>query len=331
MNRRTFVGHAAGGLLLSPLAVGAQEPGKAQVVGVLYPGSFPGANFPIPVLDNARQGLRDLGYFDGKNIAFEVRFAGGKPEALPGLAADLVRRKVDVLLTIGPDTLRAARDATSAIPIVAVDLESDPVQAGFVRSLPQPGGNITGYFLDQPGLAGKWLELIREAVPRTRRIAVLVDATTGPWQLASIKQAAEKLQIELQVVEVRTAGELDQALRAAVRGGSLALVTLSSPLFDDRTNTKQIAEFTMEHRLPAISLFKRFADAGGLMSYGPNQAEYYKRVPVYIDKILRGAKPADLPIEQPKKFDLVINLKTAKALGLTIPQSLLLRADDVIQ
>ena len=326
MDRRTFVASVAGGLLAWPLAVAAQQPVKGQVVGVLYPGSFSG-----PILDNALQGLRDLGYIDGKNIAFDVRFARGKPETLPGLAADLVRRKVDVLLTIGPDTLRAARDATSAIPIVAVDLESDPVQAGFARSLAQPGGNITGYFLDQPDLAGKWLELIREAVPGTRRIAVLVDRTTGPWQLASIKRAAEKLGIELQVLEVRTSGDLNRALEAAVKGGSLALVTLSSPLFDDRTNTKQIAEFAMEHRLPAISLFRRFAEVGGLMSYGPNQPEYYKRVPVYIDKILKGAKPADLPIEQPTKFDLVINLKAAKALGLTIPQSLLVRADELIQ
>ena len=326
MDRRAFIGAIAGGLLAAPLAAAAQQPVKVQVVGVLYPGNFAG-----PILDNAREGLRDLGYIDGKNIAFEVRFASGKPETLPGLAADLVRRKVDVLLTIGPGALGAARDATRAIPIVAVDLESDPVQAGFARNLAQPGGNITGYFLDQPGLAGKWLELIGEAVPGTRRIAVLADRTTGPWQLASIKRAAEKLRIELQVLEVRTPGDLDQALGAAVKGGSLALVTLSSPLFDDRTNTKQIAEFTMEHRLPAISLFRRFADAGGLMSYGPNQMEYYKRVPVYIDKVLKGAKPGDLPIEQPTKFDLVINLKTANTLGLTIPQSLLVRADELIQ
>ena len=158
---------------------------------------------------------------------------------------------------------------------------------------------------------------------------MLVDRTTGPWQLASIKRAAEKLGIELQVLEVRTSGDLDQALGAAVKGGSLALVTLSSPLFDDRTNTKQIAEFTMEHGLPAISLFRRFPEMGGLMSYGPR--EYYKRVPVYIDKILKGANPGDLPIEQPTKFYYVINLKTAKALGLTIPQTVLVRADQVIE
>ena len=326
MDRRTFIGGVAGGLLAWPLAAAAQQPAKLAVVGVLYSSTGPG-----PILDNARQALRDLGYVDGKNIAFEVRIAGEKPETLPGLAADLVRRKVDVLLTIGPAALRAARDATRAIPIVAVDLESDPVQAGFARSLAEPGGNITGLFLDQPSLAAKWLELIREAVPETRRIAVLVDTTTGPWQLASIKRAAEKLRIELQVLEVRNLGELDQALGAAVKGGSLALVTLSSPLFDSRVVGKQIAEFTLEHRLPAISFFRRFAVEGGLMAYGPNQSEYTKRSHIYIDKILKGANPADLPIEQPTKFYYVINLKTAKALGLTIPQSLLLRADEVIQ
>jgi putative tryptophan/tyrosine transport system substrate-binding protein len=333
MDRRVFIVGAASGLLTWPLAAAAQPPGKVPVVGVLYPGIGPETSTTPsgPILNNARQGLRDLGYVDGKNIAFEVRFAGGKPETLPGLAADLVRRKVDVLLTIGPAALRAARDATSAIPIVAIDLESDPVQAGFARSLAQPGANITGLFLDQAGLAGKWLELIREAAPGTRRIAVLVDTATGPWQLAAIKRAAEKLRIELQVLEVRTSGDLNQALGAAVKGGSLALVTLSSPLFDSRLVSKQIAEFTMEHRLPAISFFRFFAVDGGLMAYGPDRSEYTNRSHIYIDKILKGANPADLPIEQPTKFYYVINLKTAKALGLTIPQTLLLRADEVIQ
>ena len=327
MDRRVFIVGAASGLLTWPLAATAQQPGKVPVVGMLSPSSGPRA--PIP--DNARQALRDLGYVDGKNIAFEVRFADGKPETFPDFAADLVRRKVDVLLAIGPAALRAARDATSAIPIVAVDLESDPVQAGFARSLAQPGGNITGLFLNQPSLAGKWLELITEAVPGIRRIAVLVDTATGPWQLASIKRAAEKLGIELQVLEIRNSGELDQALGAAVKGGSLALVTLSSPIFDDLLGTKKIAEFAMEHRLPAISFARRFAVDGGLMAYGPNPSEYRKRSHIYIDKILKGAKPADLPIEQPTKFDFVINLKTAKALGLTIPQSMLVRADELIQ
>ena len=325
MDRRAFITGVASGLLAVPLVAEARQASKVPVVGIVNSGAG-----RSPMVDIMRQGLRDLGYVEGQTIAFDVRYAGMKLEAFPGLAADLVRRKVDVILVSGPAAIRAVRDATSTIPIVALDLESDPVQAGFARSLAQPGGNLTGCFLDQPGLTGKWLELIGEAVPGTRRIAVLVDATTGPWQLAAIKAAAEKLRITLQVLEIRSFGELDQALGAGVKGGSRALVQLSSPLFES-TRAKRIADFTVKHRLPAISMFRRFAEAGGLMAYGPNQPEYYKRLAVYIDKILKGAKPADLPIEQPTKFELVINLKTAKALGLAIPPSILLRADQVIE
>jgi len=179
------------------VAEAQQQAAKLPVVGILNSGAGPRST----TIDTTRQGLRDLGYVEGQTIAFDVRFAGTKLEILPGLAADLVRRKVNVILVSGPAGIRAARDATSTIPIVALDLESDPVQAGFVRSFAQPSGNMTGCFLDQPGLTGKWLELIREAVPGTRHIAVLVDTTTGPWQLAAIKAAAEKLRIELQVLE----------------------------------------------------------------------------------------------------------------------------------
>jgi putative ABC transport system substrate-binding protein len=326
MERRAFIGGFAAGLLTWPLAA-AEQPGKVPVVGVLIPIIGPRAG----TVDNTRKELQDLGYVDGKDITFELRFAGGKPETFPGLAADLVQGKVDLLFAIGPAALLAAKDATSAIPIVAVDLESDPVKAGFARSFAQPGGNITGCFIDQSGLTGKWLELIGEAVPGIRRIAVLRDSSTGPWQLAAIKAAAEELRIELQVLEIRSAGELDHALEIGVKGGSLALVQLSSPLFGGLSAAKQIAEFTAKHRLPAISMFRSFAEAGGLMSYGPNQREYYKRLAVYIDKILKGAKPADLPIEQPTKFDFVINLKTAKMLGLTIPQSLRVQQVELIQ
>ena len=322
MDRRTFIGTIACGLLAVPLSGAAQQSGKVPVVGILNNSVGPRSRS----VDGTRQGLLELGYVEGQTIVFEVRFAGGKPESYPGFAADLVRRKVDVILAIGTPALRAARDATSAIPIVAFDLESDPVQAGFARSFAHPGGNITGCFLDQPGLPGKWLELIGEVVPGTRRIAVLRDPTTGPWQLAAIKAASEKLGVELQVIEVRNPGELEQALGAMLTGGARALVQLSSPLFDSPA-AKRIADFTSEHRMPAISMLRSFAEAGGLMSYGPNQREYYKRLPVYIDKILKGAKPADLPIEQPTKFDFVINLKTAKAFGLTMPQSLRVQAE----
>ena len=326
MDRRAFIGTVTGGLLAAPLAVGAQQAGKLPMVGVLGPGAGPQSR----TADTTRRGLYELGYVEGKTIAFDVRFAAGKPEALPGLAADLVRRKVDVIFAIGPAAIRAAGNATRTIPIVALDLESDPVQAGFARSLAQPGGNITGCWLDQPGLTGKWLELIGEAVPGTRRIAVLVDRTTGPWQLAAIKAAAEKLRLDLLVLEVRNFGETEHVLKAAVTGGSRPLVQLSSPLFA-APRARRIAEFTTKHRLPAISPFRSFAEAGGLMAYGPSEAEYGKRPAVYIDKILKGTKPGDLPIEQPTKFELVLNLKAAKALGLTFPPSLLQRADQVIE
>ena len=325
MDRRAFLCGVTIGALYPPLAAEAQPAGKIPVVGVLNSGAGPRSL----TVDLTRQGLRELGYVEGQTIAFDVRFAGAKLEAFPGLAADLVRRKVDVILVSGPVGIRAARDATSTIPIVALDLESNPVEAGFVRSFAQPGGNITGCFLDQPGLTGKWLNLIVETVPGTRSVAVLVDATTGPWQLAAFRASAEKLGIKVQVLEIRSAGEVENRLRSAVKGRVQALVQLSSPLFDSPL-AKQIADFSVTHHLPAISMFRRFTERGGLMSYGPNQPEYYKRLAGYVDKILKGAKPADLPVEQPTKFELVINLKTAKALGLTIPPSLLLRADQVI-
>ena len=326
IDRRTFLAALGLGALTSSRAAQAQQAGKVPVVGVMIPSVGPRA----ATVDTARQGLRDLGYVDDKTIAFELRFAGGKPETFPGLAADLVQRKVDVLFAISPAAVRAAKDATSTIPIVGLDLESDPVAAGFARSFAQPGGNITGCFLDQSGLTSKWLELMGQVVPDARRIAVLRDPSTGPWQLAAIKVAAEKLGMELQVLEIRSAGELDNALQVGVKGGSRALVQLSSPLFDS-SFAARIADLTAKHRLPAISMFRSFAEAGGLMSYGPNRREYYKRLPVYIDKILKGANPADLPIEQPTKFDFVVNLKTAKMFGLTIPRSLVARADQVIQ
>jgi putative ABC transport system substrate-binding protein len=326
MNRREFVWGFTLGLLATPFVAEAQPAGKVPLVGILNSGAGPRSL----TVDIVRQGLRELGYIEGQTISFAIRFAAMKQENLPGLAADLARRKVDVILVSGPAGIRAAGNVTSTIPIVALDLESDPVQAGFARGFAHPGGNITGCFLDQPGLTGKWLDLIGEAVPGTRRIAVLRDPTTGPWQLAAIKAAADKRGIELQVFEIRNPGELDHALRAGVKSGSRALIQLSSPLFDISL-AKRIADLTSKHRLPAISMFKRFAEAGGLMSYGPNQPEYYKRLSVYVDKILKGARPADLPIEQPTKFDFVINRNTAKTLDLTIPLALLLRADEVIQ
>jgi ABC-type uncharacterized transport system substrate-binding protein len=270
------------------------------------------------------------------------RYAEDRLDRLPELAAELVRLNVDVIMATGTLAPLAAKRATATIPIV-MGSAGDPVGSGLVASLARPGGNVTGLsmmvpelggnitgcFLDQPGLTGKWLELIGDTVPGARRITVLIDPTTGPWQLNAIKTAAAKRGIELQMLEVRGTEVLDLTLEGGLKGGSRALVQLSSPLFDTPF-AKRIADFTVKHRLPAISMFRRFADSGGLMAYGPDQAEFYKRLSVYIDEILKGAKPADLPLEQLTKFELVINLKTAKALGLTIPQSVLGRADERI-
>ena len=333
MDRRAFITVMGGSILAAPLVAEPQQAGKVPVVGILNSGFGPrSASFdpgPASSVVAVRQGLRELGWVEGQTIAFEIHYAGAKPEAFPGLAADLVRRKVDVIFVSGPAGIRGARDATRSIPIVALDLESDPVRAGFANSLAKPGGNITGCFLDQPSLTGKWLELIGEAVPGVRRIAVLRDPTTGPWQLDAIKSVARTRNIELHLVEVRNADNLEQKLEDTTKERSQGLVQLSSPLFDTPF-AKRIADFAVTHRLPSISMFKRFADSGGLMAYGPDQPLFYKRLAFYVDKVLKGAKPGDLPVEQPTKFDLVINLRTAKALGLTIPSSLRERADEII-
>jgi len=311
--------------LLTALPIAEAEQGqKLPVVGVLITDTR--GNLSLPILI---QGLRDLGYVDGKNIVIAVKSAGGKPDALPALAAELVQRRVDVLYVTGPAAIRAARGATAEAPIVALDLESDPVQAGWVRTLARPGGNLTGLFLDLPGLTGKWLELLREAVPGIRRVGLLWDSTTGSAQLTAAKAAAQGLGLDLRVMETRSADDLDGALRSGVSAGSRALVLLSSPLVS--TRSEQIADFVVGNRLPAISPFRKFADAGGLMSYGPDFNDFRQRAATYVDKILKGAKPGDLPIQQPTKFEMVINLKAAKALGLKLPRTLLERADEVLR
>ncbi len=306
-----------------PVAEAEQAP-KLPVVGVLITDTAGNISLPILV-----QGLRDLGYVDGKNIVIEVRSAGGKPDALPALAAELVQHRVDALYATGPAAIRAARSATAEVPIVALDLESDPVQAGWVRTLARPGGNLTGLFLDLPSLTGKWLELLKETVPGTRRVGLLWDSTTGSAQLTAAKAAAQGLGLDLRVMETRSTDDLDAVLRTGVSAGSRAFVLLSSPIIS--TRSEQIAAFVVRNRLPAVSPFRKFADAGGLMSYGPDFDAFRERAASYVDRILRGAKPGDLPIQQPTKFEMVINLKAAKALGLKVPRTVLERADEVIR
>jgi putative ABC transport system substrate-binding protein len=274
-----------------------------------------------------REGLRELGYVEGKNIIIEYRYGEGRMERLPGLAADLVRLKVDIIVTGGRPSTRAAKQATSTIPIVMA-AAGNPVGNRFVASLARPGGNITGLTTMRGDLTGKRLELLKETASKISRVAVL----WGPPAASNFKiaeGAARLLGLELQSLEVRGPEDLEGAFRAATKERAQALVALRNPaIFNER---KRIAELAIKNRLPAIYDDREFVEAGGLMSYGTNQADLYRRAATYVDRILRGAKPADLPVEQPTKFELIVNLKTAKQIGLTIPQSVLYRADKVIK
>ena len=331
MDRRAFVTMVAESVLAAPPVSWAQRStppraGAIPVIGILHAGV---PDLATPAISALRDQLRELGYVDGQNLVHEYRWARGRVERLPALAADLVRLHIDMLYAIGPQAIRAALGASRTIAIVGTDLESDPVDAGFIASFARPGGNLTGLFLDLPGLTGKWLQLVREVVPAARRIAVLWDPTTGSYQLRALKVTGQAAGIDLRVLEIRDPSEYDRTLNEAIRARSQALIQLSSPLV--RQASARIADFAIRHRLPAISLFKDFVDAGGLMTYGPDLFTFFRRAAVDIDKILKGAKPSELPAEQPTKYDFIVNLKTAKALGLTIPQTLLLRADQVIE
>jgi ABC-type uncharacterized transport system substrate-binding protein len=313
-------------LLAAPFGAGAQQAARIPSVGVLRHGPSDKTAGSIGAL---RQGLRELGYVEGQTIVLEYRFSGQKAETMPAHAADLVRLKVDVLFAGGVPAISAAIGASRTIPIVGIDLEGDPVESGFIASFARPGGNVTGLFLDQPGLVGKLLELLREVSPGARQIAVLWDSTTGPYQMRAIEAAAKSLAIEAQVFEFRNPAELDVVLRTAMRGRPRPLIQLSTPLAS--SISKKVAEFSATNRIPVISLLRRSTEDGGLLSYGPDLARFYRRAAAYVDKILKGANPAELPVEQPTNFELVINLRSAKALGLTIPPALLTRADKIIE
>ncbi len=305
-------------LMLAPLPARAQHPAKVPRIGVLTTSASGYEPF--------RQGLRELGYLEGKNVAIEYRFAEGKLDRLPALAAELVRLKVDIVVAVGAPAVRAARKATETIPIVMA--AADPVGQGFVASLARPGGNVTGLSSLTAGLVGKRFELLKEIIPKLSRVAVLWHPDpTRNWK--EIQLAAREQGLQLQSLEVRGREDLDGAFRAASRERAQALLALRSPTVV--AERKRIAELAIQNRLPAIYDDRAHVEAHGLMSYGTNQADLHRRAATYVDKILKGAKPADLPVEQPTKFELVINMKTAKALGLTIPQTLLIRADQVIE
>jgi putative tryptophan/tyrosine transport system substrate-binding protein len=326
MNRREFTALLASASLLRTRLAHAQEAQRVPLVGFLHPG-FPDSG--SPVLDALREGLREVGYIEGDTVKIEARWARGKPEVLPQLTQELIQLPAAILVATARPSIEAARAATTGLPIVANDLESDPVASGYVESLAHPGGNLTGVFLDAPTLCGKWLQQIGDIVPRVTKIAALWDATTGTYQLDAIRAAAKAKSIELLVMEFRDSAGLETALESGLNQRPQAVIQLGSPL--TRQAGPRVAEMLSIHGSPGISQFRTFPDGGGLMSYGPDLIQLFRRVGPYVSKILRGARPADLPIERPTKFELVINLRAAKALGVTIPDSLLATADDTIE
>ena len=281
-----------------------------------------------PWMENIRATLRQHGWVEGKNVAFEYRDAGGDPTRFAEPAAELIRLNVDVLFPIGPPAVRAVAAATHDIPIVAHDFETDPVIAGYAQSYSRPGGNLTGLFLDSPDLAGKWLELLKEIRPRLARITVLWDSTSGPIPLEAVRTVGPSLGITPQVLELRTPQDIAK-VQSRFRGPPQALVILPSPML--YAQGARLAELARKSRLPATSMFVPFAEAGGLIAYGPDIPASFEQCAKLIAKVLSGARPGDLPVERPTKFQFVVNMKTARALGVTVPDTVLLRADRVIR
>ena len=323
LSRRRLIGGLWLGATGLPYAAMALEPAQpTPLVAVLV-------STGLHALDYLRQGLRERGFVEGQTVDFAFRSADGNPRDLPGLARHLAGLKPAVIFVAGPAALDAAVHATSTVPIVALDLETDPLRSGLVRSVEQPRTNVTGVFLDQPGFAGRWFELLRLVLPKARRVNLLWDTSTGPWQLAAAKAAAGRLGFEVDTLMVRDESEFDHALDSGMGRKPEALVLLSSPLV--RARSRPIAEFCARQRLPAISPFVEFAQAGGLMSYGPDVRDFYLRAAAFVDKVLKGSRAADLPLSMPSKFQLVVNQRAAEPLGLVLPPALLASAHQVIR
>jgi putative ABC transport system substrate-binding protein len=320
MDRRTIIRTAAGALVAALLSARGQQPDKVWRVGILDPGT--------PLSYAAfREGMRDLGYIDGRNIKYETKDAQGKPDEIPRLAKELVALNPDVIVTAANRPIAAVMRATGTIPIVAVI--GDAVGAGFARSLAKPVGNVTGLSFLNRELSAKRIELLKETLPTLSRVSILNDLNADQTYATETRTAAQRLGLQVQQIDVRSSNDYEAAFRDAGRGRAEVIDVLASAFLN--ANRHLIVQLAAQARLPAIYESREYVDAGGLMSYGQNFRLIFRQAATYVDKILRGAKPADLPWEQPTKFELVINLKTAKALGLTIPQSLLLRADEVIQ
>jgi putative ABC transport system substrate-binding protein len=331
MARKTVIVVWLGTLLTLSLAsihlAEAQQPTKIPRIGILAPGS---STFPASArYDSFRQGLRELGYIEGKNIFIEIRYAEAKQDQLSDFATELVKLKVDVIVTATTPGVLAAKNATSAIPIVFAAV-GDPVRRGLVSGLARPGGNITGLSILETDLFGKRLELLKETFPKITRVAYLRDPGSPPSAPSTeLREAARALGLQLQSLDVRSAKDFDGAFEAVLKERAQALTTAAGPVIN--INQQRIVAFAAKNRLPAIYPYSEFIDAGGLMFYGVNFSDLFRRAATYVDKILKGSKPAELPVEQPTKFEFVINLITAKQIGLTIPPNVLARADRVIK
>jgi putative tryptophan/tyrosine transport system substrate-binding protein len=322
MRRREFIG-LIGGAATWPLAAHAQQqPGELPRICSIHTSRNENS-------DGFFRGLRDAGYVDGQNVRIDARFHGTALERLDEVVRELVALKCSVIFASNPYAIQAATKGTKAIPIVGVDLESDPVASGLVNSIAHPGGNFTGFFLDIPELGGKQIELLMEAVPAVSRLAVLWDATIGEVQFRATEKAPRPADVMLKSLPVRREQDINEAIQQAVRDQANGLVVLSSPLIYQHRS--QIGSIALSARLPTISLFTTFPKEGGLMAYGPDFPAIYAQAAGYVARVLAGANPGELPIQRPTKFELVINLKTARALGLTIPEALLVRADQVIE
>src|SRR5262245_940556 len=328
MNRREFIA-LVGGVAASPLGASAQQPAKVARIGFLTFNAAPNRH----LLEAFRQGLHDLGYVEGRNVVIEFLDAEGKLDRLPALASELVALKVDAILTGGQAQALAARQATTTLPIVFAQA-ADPVESGLVASLARPGGNVTGLSNLNTDLVGKCLELLKQAVPGVSRVAVLwppgnLGERTEKSMLKGADVSARALGVRPQFVEARGPTDFDRAFSEMTRAHAGALVVSPGTIFSPER--KRLLDLAAENRLPAVYPTREFVDDGGLMSYGPNVADMFRRAATYVDKILKGAKPADLPVERPTKFELVSSLKTAEALGLNIPSTLLAQADEVIE
>jgi putative tryptophan/tyrosine transport system substrate-binding protein len=320
--RRPFLS-TIGGALALPLAVRAQQVPK---IGFLYPGVAASMPTRIAAL---REGLRSGGYGQADRVEILARSSEGDPTKLALLAAELLHNKVDVLVPVSVPGIRAATATTTVIPIVAHDLESDPVANGFVASLARPGGNLTGLFSDFPEFGMKWLELLKEAMPALSSAVVFRDPAASSTQWDAVQAAGRLLKVNLQMEEVRAITDVERAFDAAAERKPDAIIVLVSPIFG--TDPKMIADLALAHRIPIATIFTDIARAGGLLAYGPNLLDTFRQLGAMIGKVLQGTRPADLPVERPTKFEMVVNLKTAKVLGLSLPPSVLLRADEVIE